>query len=68
MKYEDRIRAETVCELSNELIKTTIDVMKKHGFEDPNNNAIISAGFYMAIKDIGKELDPNIPIIIKGMI
>lgn len=67
-KYDDVIRAETIVELANGLLHLTRDIMTIHGEGGKQLSAMICAAYVMAIKDLGKKIDPTIPDTIKQIV
>ena len=59
--------AEAVQEISSAILKAAGSAMQRHG-NDPNGGAIVAAGFAMALRAIGKNIDPKIPAIVKEML
>jgi len=59
--------AEAVQEISSAILKAAGAAMQRHGY-DPNGAAIVAAGFAMALRAIGKNIDPKIPAIVKEML
>ncbi len=41
--------------------------MKAHG-NDPLGGVIIATGFAMALQNIGKHVDPTVPIVVREML
>lgn len=66
MTYDDQIRAETIVDLSTGLIRITADILTLHG-PDPQNIAIVSAAFKMALMKIGT-IYPEIPLTVATMV
>lgn len=59
--------AECIQEMSSALLKSAGEVMKRHG-ADPNGPALVAAGFAMALRVIGTNIDPKVPIIVHEML
>lgn len=59
--YDDVVRAETIVELANGLLTMTRDIMEIHGEGQPQLSAMIVAAYIMALKDLEKKIDKNIP-------
>lgn len=55
--------AETVQQIASAILRAAGEVMTSHG-NDPNGTVIIAAGFAMAIRTMGENIDPKIPRII----
>ena len=64
--YDDQLRAETIVDLSDGLIRLTADILTLHG-PDPTNHAIIAAAFKMALMKIGT-IYPEIPLTVATMV
>ena len=67
MTEMDAARAEATQEISSAILKAAGAVMERHG-DDPNGHAIVAAGFAMALKAIGKNIDPRIPAVVIEML
>jgi len=59
--------AEATQEIASAVLTAAGDVMTRHG-NDPYSVAIIAAGFAMAIRQMGKDIDPIIPRIVLEML
>jgi hypothetical protein len=60
-------RGEATQEVAAAIIKAAGTMMARHG-NDPTGAVIVAAGFAMALNAIGKEIDPNIPRIVRKML
>lgn len=65
--YESIIGAETVQEIAAALCKAAGGVFAHHG-NDPNSGAILAAGFVMALRSIGENIDRRVPIVVRAML
>lgn len=63
----DNARAEATQEVCSALLKAAGEAMKRHG-ADPNGCAIVAAGFAMALRAIGKHIDPLVPLTVREML
>lgn len=66
ISYEDQMRAETIIEMSNGLVRLTVDMLELHG-PDPTNHAIVAAAFKMALQKIG-QVYPEVPLTVSIMV
>jgi hypothetical protein len=66
ISYEDQMRADTIVELARGLVRLAVDMLELHG-PDPQNHAILSASFKMALEDIGK-VYPFVPLTVAVMV
>lgn len=63
----DEARGEATQEVCCAILKAAGDAMKRHG-DDPRNGAILSAGFAMALQQIGKHIDRRVPLTVYEML
>ena len=54
-EYETTLAAESVLELSNDIIKAVLKTADTVGYNDPQLTAIIPAGIGMAIERLGEK-------------
>lgn len=66
ISYEDQMRADTILELSDGLVRLTVDMLELHG-PDPSNHAIVAAAFKMALCKIGT-VYPEVPLTVSIMV
>ena len=60
-------RAEAVQEVTAAVLKAAGAAMTRHG-DDPCSGAIVAAGFAMALRSIGKNIDRKIPETVRLML
>ena len=60
-------RSEAVEEVCRSVLMAAGDAMKRHG-DDPHGNVIVAAGFAMAIKAIGRDIDPKMPLVVRELL
>ena len=65
----DEVQAgsEVANEIAQNIIKAAGETLQRYG-NDPNSNAILGAGFFLAIKRINEYVDPNFQEFIKRML
>lgn len=66
-KEIEQAGAEAVQEICVSLLKAAGACMVRHG-DDPNSAAIIAAGFAMALRAIGDDIDRKIPLTVREML
>jgi hypothetical protein len=59
----ENARAETIQEVSYEILKAAGRVMQRHG-DDPECLIVLAAGFTMALQSIGTNIDCIVPSIV----
>lgn len=67
MTYDEVIKAETILNLSNELLKTTVLNMKQYS-DDPTAHSITNAAVYLFIKDMDKIVNPDFAKVLNELL
>jgi hypothetical protein len=65
--YYNEVRIDSIVELTEVLMKDTMALIKKHGIDDPNMNAIVTAGYVTAITKLTRVL-PNLSFVVASLL
>lgn len=63
----DHAQAEATQEVASAVLKAAGETMARHG-NDPHSGVIVAAGFTMALRAIGKNIDPKVPLVVVEML
>lgn len=62
-----KARADATQEVCASILKAAGEAMQRHG-NDPQSGVIVAAGFAHALRMIGENIDPTVPIVVREML